>query len=529
MSRLLQRAPWLLVAPALAGLVSCGGDSSSRLAGGAVPPGDQSGFPATGHVEQRRITRGALSFREVFNLGDELFESVFTALDGAGALRLPDGTPLPSRFSRVPPGGGRFTGPNAQACDGCHNSPFPTSAGEPASNVLQDPAGMGVPPFNLRNTISLFGSGVLQRLAEEMTEELLAIQSDAAAAAVPGGPAVRRDLEAKGIAFGSISASRGADGALRFDFSEVRGVDPDLVVRPFGWKGNVATLRDFCRGAARNELGMEADELVAKDPLGGEDPDGDEVSGELSVGDVTAITVYVAAQEVPAERSRLVRDGFLPPPTPEAGGLARRGEVLFNEIGCGGCHVPELRLEDPVFEEPTLRGGGNYLDPEIDPAVTELDPSRPLRFQLARQGDFPRLEPHPAGGARVRLFADLRRHDMGRVLADAQPTRSQAADGRPLAADGQPVSIARTVFLTAELWGTGNTGPWLHDGRAATIEEAVLLHGEDEPPDSVAEGRSEAQESRDAFAALSDRDRLAVVEFLRGLVLFSLPEEEGDE
>jgi len=37
---------------------------------------------------------------------------------------------------------------------------------------------------------------------------------------------------------------------------------PQLIVRPFQWKGSVAFLRDFNRGAAHNELGMQAEEIV---------------------------------------------------------------------------------------------------------------------------------------------------------------------------------------------------------------------------------------------------------------------------
>ncbi|GIW70865.1 MAG: hypothetical protein KatS3mg102_0407 [Planctomycetota bacterium] len=494
------------------------------------PPGDQPAFPLLGgHVEQHAITDGVLGFREVFAAGDELFEVAFNALDGAGIARLPDGTPLPERFSRRPPGGGRFTGPNAQACLACHNRPFPTSAGEAAGNVLQDPARDGQGPFNARNPTSLFGAGVLQRLAEEMTEELWAIRDAALARAVPGGSPVSAPLIAKGVSFGEIRVAKDAAGAVTVDTSGVEGVDPDLVVRPYGWKGNVTALRDFCRGAASDELGMEPEELVAKDPLGRADPDGDGVQGELSVGDITAITIYVAAQEIPQPLERLVRERLLPPPTAERARLASRGRVLFEGIGCAACHLPELRLADPVFEEPTLRGRGNYLDLELDPAASGLDPARPLRVHLVREGDFPRLEPHPDGGARVRLFGDLKRHRMGRQLADAQPTPVRGADGRPLEIDGQPVAVEPAVFLTAELWGVGSTGPWLHDGRAGTLEEAILLHGEDDPPPVGDPGRSEAQPARDAFAALGAEDRLAVVELLRSLVLFENPEGEEDD
>jgi hypothetical protein len=497
-----------------------GGSSSTVNPPPASLPGDQPAFPFAEHVDQARINSGAINFQQLFGLGDVLFETQFNELDGVGALMLPDGTELSTRFSRSPPGGGRFTGPNGQACVACHNSPFPTSAGEIAGNVLQDPAGLGVSPFNPRNAISLFGAGVLQRLAEEMTEDLLAIRAAAEAAAAPGGPAVTRELGSKGVSFGSISVCRDALGILCEDLSQVEGVDPDLVVRPYGWKGNTPNLRGFCRGAARNELGMEPDELVAKEAA--DDPDGDGVSGELSVGDITAVTAYVAAQEIPQPLARLVRDGLLPPPSAESGRLIDRGNTLFSEIGCAGCHVPELRLLDPVFEEPTLRGGGNYLDS----AVAGLEPGLPLRFHLAREGDRPRLEPHAEGGARVALFGDLKRHNLGNQLADPQATPVNGVDGKQLELNGTPLTVPPAVFLTAELWGVGNTGPWLHDGRAGSLEGAILLHGLDSPPPPGDPDRSEAQEARDAFRALPAEDRLAVQEFLRSLVLFSFPEEE---
>jgi len=117
---------------------------------------------------------------------------------------------------------------------------------------------------------------------------------------------------------------------------------------------------------------------------------------------------------------------------------------------------------------------------------------------------------------------------MGRQLGDAQATPVRASDGRQLVIDGDPVFVPATMFLTTELWGVGNTGPWLHDGRAVTLEEAILLHGEDSPPLPGSPDRSEAQEARDGFAALPSGDRLAVVEFLRSLVLFSLPETAED-
>ncbi len=484
------------------------------------PPGDVPGFPLIDHVDQALITSGTIGFDELFLLGDELFEAEFNALDGVGIALLPDGTPLPSRFSRVPPGHGRFTGPNAQSCEACHNIPFGTAAGATASNVVQDPAGAGIPPFNTRNPPSLFGSAVLQRLAEEITEDLLAIRAATVAAATPGGSTVTSRLLSKGVDYGTISARRAADGSLTLDVANVRGVDVDLVVRPYGWKGNTTTLRDFTRGAAINELGLEPDELTSKSS--GLDPDGDGVEGELSVGDVTALSIYIGAQEIPTTTSALVGLGFESPVSAKQAAAIERGEQLFASFGCASCHIPELRLFDTLFEEPTRRGGGNFFDQEIDADATHLTPEAPFRFDLVRQGDFPRLEPHPGGGARARLFGDLKRHNMGEQLADAQPTAVVAADGRPLRINGSAVVVAASTFLTAELWGVGDTGPWLHDGRAATLDEAVMLHGVDTPPAVGDPRRSEAQEARSAFAAASEADRAALVSFLLSLRHFSL-------
>ena len=507
-----------------------GGSSAATVLDPPVEPelpGDQPAFPLLDHVDQADVRDGTFNFAQLFRIGDDLFEAQFTTLDGVGALSLPDGTPLPTRFSRVPPGGGRFTGPNAQACSGCHNTPFGTSAGEAASNVLQDPGLAGRPPFNTRNTISLFGSGLIQRLAEELTEELHSTRDAAIAEALSARSAVTRELVARGISYGFLAVDLGDDGQPVVDTSRVDGVSADLVVRPFGWKGDEPTVRGFSRGAARNELGMEADELVGKGPVEEPDPDGDGVEGELSVGDVTALTLYVAAQETPTTIGAMAARGLISPAGRDFEQARRRGEALFEDIGCAVCHVPEFRLEDAIFEEPTRRGRGGYLDAQLDPLETALDPAAPLRVDLSRAGDFPRPELHPAGGVRLRIFGDLKRHRMGRHLADGQPTSVGQADGSVLRSVDQSVAVVPVdVFLTAELWGVGNTGPWLHDGRAGTLEEAIQLHGEDDPATVGDAGRSEAQESRDAFAALSGEDREAVVTFLKNLILFELPEGE---
>ena len=66
----------------------------------------------------------------------------------------------------------------------------------------------------------------------------------------------------------------------------------------------------------------------------------------------------------------------------------------------------------------------------------------------------------------------------------------------------------RTEFMTMALWGVGSTAPYGHDGRSINLTEVILRHG------------GEAQESRDAFAALPSRNREAVIGFLNSLIIF---------
>src|SRR5262249_2926939 len=100
-----------------------------------------------------------------------------------------------------------------------------------------------------------------------------------------------------------------------------------------------------------------------------------------------------------------------------------------------------------------------------------------------------------SGRAIVRLFGDMKRHDMGAGMAEGI----------------DEVGTGASVFMTENLWGVGTTAPYLHDGRATTLTEAILEHG------------GEAAGSRDNFIALSTTDKQDLVAFLKSLVLFRLP------
>ncbi|MBI4472962.1 MAG: hypothetical protein HY646_09865 [Acidobacteria bacterium] len=110
------------------------------------------------------------------------------------------------------------------------------------------------------------------------------------------------------------------------------------------------------------------------------------------------------------------------------------------------------------------------------------------------------LTNHSAGRAVVELFGDLKRHDLGPGLAE------------PI----DEVSTGAAVFLTENLWGVGSTAPYLHDGRATTLTEAILEHG------------GEAAAARDAFVRLPPHRQQELVAFLENLVLFKMEEETGE-
>jgi hypothetical protein len=481
-------------------------------------------FPLEKHLESKDIASGSIAFAQLFEAGDKLFHTPYNGLDGVGMKHTVAGTPI-NRFS-IGSVAGSPVPVGAQACGSCHNKPFGAGGGLAHTRVFFDPNQDGQRPVNPRATTSLFGNGVVQRLAEEMTEKLIAARDAAGeqAKGKPGTP-VRQALVVNGVDFGAVVATADAGGKVTYDVSQVRGVSPDLVVRPFGWKGNVTTVRNFSVAAGSFGMGMQAEEFVWRlPPAAGADPDGDGVTRELSVGDITAMTIYNAAQEAPTDIAHVADLGFASPLDATARGQVDRGRTLFTQVGCASCHMPEMPLANTVFEEPTRRGGGHFLDTFLAGKDPDYDPARPVRFDLAKDSQAPRIEANAQGGATVHLYGDLKRHEMGRQLAEPAAVGVLDVTLTPLQQGGKPVMLSPSEFLTPELWGVGNTGPWMHDDRAGTLAEAITLHGEDSPPAPGQPGRSEAQEARDAYRKLPPEDQRALVAFLKSLVNFSSEE-----
>lgn len=127
------------------------------------------------------------------------------------------------------------------------------------------------------------------------------------------------------------------------------------------------------------------------------------------------------------------------------------GEAIFSDIGCASCHVSVIKTGEHPIEE--------------------------VSYQT------------------IQPFTDLLLHDMGEGLADNRPDFQ--ATGRE--------------WRTTPLWGIGLTKKmlgeenFLHDGRARTLEEAILWHG------------GEAERVTERFKGLPKQKRNNLIKFLNTL------------
>ena len=419
------------------------------------------------HVEQSRLA--SMTLAEIRAAGLRVFCTPFNRLDGFG-----DGLPDPANPAQ--PGGRptlqgngtllRVNGLDAQSCLECHSlvsaAEMPPlmgiggAGGATANAIIMPteidpvaPGGIAVFDGRFANPPFVFGSGGVELLGLEMTRELQGLAQQARAQ-----PGTVVELVARGVEFGSVIADISGD----LDTSNVEGVDPDLVVRPFGRKGQFATTREFATGAMAFHFGMQPVETTGE----GVDDDQDGVIDELLVGELSVLSAFMATLDRPTEA--------------RPGRAAMRGFERFQQVGCAACHIPSLTTQSTSLP---LRYPEVAVDPDANVYMQVDLTERPAAFETGQQG-----------GLIVPLFADLKRHDMGPGLAESFHSADEETNRR---------------FTTGRLWGVADSAPYLHDGRASTLSEAILLHG------------GEAQASRDAFAALAAASRSHLLAFLRTL------------
>jgi hypothetical protein len=126
---------------------------------------------------------------------------------------------------------------------------------------------------------------------------------------------------------------------------------PSLIILPYHQAGSVASIRQFTNNALNHHHGMQSEERFGLDA----DPDGDGFTNELTVADVTAISLYQATLPVP---------GRVIPNDPAAERANRSGEAVFKTIGCATCHATPPLTPD---NNPGLPGRPGWIYFEPDP------------------------------------------------------------------------------------------------------------------------------------------------------------------
>jgi hypothetical protein len=373
------------------------------------------------------------------------------------------------------------------SCAGCHGRPR-GSAGA-GGDVATRP--------DSRDAPHLFGLGLKEMLADEITTDLRAIRTSALAEAQQRGRPVERALRSKGISYGRITAH--PDGTV--DTSKVEGVDPDLRVRPFFAHGGTISIREFAVGAWDAEMGMQAvdsDLLLAAGGGRITTPSGmvldgslDELESPRAKNDADDVDQDGLSNEIPTSLVDFMEFyllNYFKAGTGELNAHTAAGRQHFKAIGCTGCHVPNLtisrdrRVADVETAFDPAKGVFNRLFATATGLFDEVDDG----------SGFPFLKVPKGGPFVVRnIFTDFKRHDLGPAFHERD------YDG-----------TLRTRHLTTALWGVATTGPYGHDGRSVNLTEAILRHG------------GEAQAARDAFAALPPGSRGELLAFLNSLVLF---------
>jgi mono/diheme cytochrome c family protein len=395
-------------------------------------------------ADQGRIDRGEACAVDLFETGRLLFEHAFTPAEGL------DGPPRRVQLDRR-------GGPETTSCASCHWRGGVAGAGGLPDDTFLLGDGDRVSSGDARNPPALQGAGAVEALAAEMSADLAGLRAAALARHAAGDV----ELTTKGVGFGTLHVT--ADG--RVDTRDVHGVDPDLVIRPFGWKGTAATINEFTAESAALHFGITSADVLATNPIARAPltlPPS--AAPELTAGQLTALAVYVAALELPIVRPL---DGDGGPFEPDRW---QRGRALFETVGCADCHRPKLVLNRPIVTIRSPVTGGAFA------LALDRDAEAP---RLARAGD----------GYPVELFSDLKRHDLGPGGA------SRHVQG----------GVAPRLYLTRRLWGLGDAGPYFHDGAAATIDAAIARHD------------GEAALARDNWDTLADADRGALRIFLTSL------------
>jgi CxxC motif-containing protein (DUF1111 family) len=364
-----------------------------------------------------------------------------------------------------------------------------------------------------RNTTALFGSGLIDAVSDELIERQAKLQRSHAE--ISGRPSTL----------------------------------PDGRFGKFGWRANIASLMEFTDQACANEMGLQTKRKTQSSDV--TNPTYQNTTIDITDEQVQSLHHFTAA--LPAPHQHL-------PTRPDELASVRRGEALFASVGCAVCHVRDMGPAQGVFSDLLLHDMGsqsvdlNHAEPYIarrKVVSNEVDWSVPTGVSVlpgaVHYGPATLLPLPNAFDQSVDLspmsFAPLTNRGPGTSqrpsYAFHAPTQSTTLVAFRLLEKGRNIdektlqealALRRTQNLranisfqtrtdvyermeiqptlfnqewrTAPLWGLRDSAPYLHDGRAETILEAIVMHA------------GESEGTRDRFLALPYEDRQAMLAFL---------------
>ena len=474
-ARRARRAAWRADCPPLvqAGAAQPGG-RARRASRGRAPPraaaprgGGAGLLPARDARRPRsgaRRRRGASASTSWRTAGSSSSSTSTASPTGSAAARRR--RRRPGRFAACT--AGVFGGPETISCPSCHWVGGPNGAGAETDNAFLERRRRA---HGERRRAQPAGAGRARRRPGAGARDE---PRPAAAARRPRARRRTRRRRARGApgrARASTSACCASTPTGEVDTSGVRGVDADLVVKPFGWKGTLADVRGLRRrGAAgpprhperraprerrraerrsaraattRRSRRRRRARRARPRSLRGDDG----APGAARDADRRAADPGPPAR--PRPRRRCCRRRRRASPTTSSA-AARQ----FHELGCAGCHVPMMVLESPIARPST--------------GCRRSTSSREMRQPALRYDPTPRR------------------------LSGVALQRSQAPrHGRRPTPPGTCSAASRSSeYLTPRLWGVADSAPYLHDGRAPSFDYAIAGHD------------GEGAAARAAFAAL---------------------------
>jgi CxxC motif-containing protein (DUF1111 family) len=265
------------------------------------------------------------------------------------------------------------------------------------------------------------------------------------------------------------------------DFPEIKGRVAKLAdgkLGRFGWKAQKASLYDFAMTACAIELGLDVpDHPQAGMPL---DAKYKAKGHDMDQAECDSLVTYLEKLPSPAR---------IRPAGKEESDFLAAGEKHFAAVGCADCHAAKLGEVAGIYSDlllhdmgPDLGDAGSY-GTFVPDAPEEDDQKEPIPSLTAQ-----------------------RQEAISSLPQLAVATATAAAARNPAKIDREKVVGAlRQEWRTPPLWGVRDSAPYLHDGRASTLEEAIAFHG------------GEATGSAKAYFMLKPTERLQVLAFLKSL------------